>query len=206
MKKQDRALEKHEAATRRAARRRRKQATGASLLGLVVLITAVAAWRAQQDLSGANMPELLAQEEIWQLPLEELTALIEEDLARGVVPALDWRVLRELDVATGERSPLLVLLDGKRVRVPGFAVPLEDYAEEFAEFLIVPWAGACIHTPPPPPNQMVYAQMKAGRSASAPWWDPVWIEGVLHVVPTDSPYGMVGYQLEGERVLPFSWD
>jgi uncharacterized protein len=206
MKKQDRAMEKNEAATRRAARRRRKQATGASLLVLVVLITAVAAWRAQQDLSGANMPELLAQEEIWQLPLEELTALIEEDLARGVVPALDWRVLRELDVATGERSPLLVLLDGKRVRVPGFAVPLEDYAEEFAEFLIVPWAGACIHTPPPPPNQMVYAQMKAGRSASAPWWDPVWIEGVLHVVPTDSPYGMVGYQLEGEQVLPFSWD
>jgi uncharacterized protein len=79
-------------------------------------------------------------------------------------------------------------------------VPLEDYAEEFDEFLVVPWSGACIHTPPPPPNQMIHSLMKGGSRARVPWWEPVWVEGVLHVIPTNSPYGIVSYQLEGHSV------
>jgi uncharacterized protein len=175
------------------------------LLLLTTVALGVAAWRAWQEPSEGGA-DRLAQEEIWQLSMDELTSLIEADISQGVVPALDWRVLRELDVETGERSALLGLLDGKRVRVPGFAVPLEDYAEEFAEFLLVPFAGACIHTPPPPANQMVYTRMVEGRRAQTPWWEPVWLEGVLHVVPTTSVYGTVGYQIEGERLLPFAWD
>jgi uncharacterized protein len=142
-----------------------------------------------------------AEAEIWQLTPEQLEARIVAQLAAGETATLDWRVLEQLNHRTGERSALLGRLDGQVVRVPGFAVPLEDYAEEFSEFLVVPWAGACIHTPPPPPNQMVYARMKAGRKASTPWWEPVWVEGTLHVVPTMSPYGAVGYQMEGLTVV-----
>jgi uncharacterized protein len=148
---------------------------------------------------------LAAEGDIWQLSPEELEARIDGQLASGETATLDWRVLEGLNTRTGEQTALLGRLDGRVVRIPGFAVPLEDYAEQFSEFLVVPWAGACIHTPPPPPNQMVYARMTGGRKASTPWWDPVWVEGTLHVVPTMSPYGAVGYQLEGLTVIPLEW-
>jgi uncharacterized protein len=148
---------------------------------------------------------LAGEADIWQLTPEELEARIDQQLAVGEAATLDWRVLEQLNHLTGQRSTLLDRLDGRVVRIPGFAVPLEDYAEEFAEFLVVPWAGACIHTPPPPPNQMVYARMTGGRKAKTPWWDPVWVEGTLHVIPTMSPYGAVGYQLEGLSVVPLEW-
>jgi uncharacterized protein len=146
--------------------------------------------------------DVAGEGDIWQLTMDQLESRIDAQLAAGETATLDWRVLEQLNYRTGERSALLHRLDQRMVRIPGFAVPLEDYTEEFSEFLIVPWAGACIHTPPPPPNQMVYSLMKGERRASAPWWEPVWVEGVLHVIPTMSPYGAVGYQLEGMHVLP----
>lgn len=54
-------------------------------------------------------------------------------------------------------------LDGKHIRIPGFLLPLE-YSEnkKVVEFLLVPWVGACIHTPPPPPNQIVHVKLDKG--------------------------------------------
>ena len=45
--------------------------------------------------------------------------------------------------------------NGKQVKLPGFVVPLE-YSDKgrVKEFLLVPYFGACIHYPPPPPNQI----------------------------------------------------
>ena len=51
-------------------------------------------------------------------------------------------------------------LEGQFVEMPGFALPLEFSDKGVTEFLLVPYLGACIHTPPPPPNQMVFVQMK----------------------------------------------
>ncbi|MGB1007610.1 MAG: DUF3299 domain-containing protein, partial [Thalassobaculaceae bacterium] len=46
-------------------------------------------------------------------------------------------------------------LDGQTVRLPGFVLPLTENGAAGDEFLLVPYVGACIHSPPPPPNQMV---------------------------------------------------
>ncbi|MDQ8170832.1 MAG: DUF3299 domain-containing protein, partial [Gemmatimonadota bacterium] len=62
---------------------------------------------------------------------------------------VDWRILAGLDYENGRASDTLRKLDGKLVRVPGFVVPLDDAMEEGAEFLLVPYYGACVHTPPP---------------------------------------------------------
>ena len=51
-------------------------------------------------------------------------------------------------------------LDGKLVRLPGYALPLEMAESGVTEFLLVPYVGACIHVPPPPPNQVVLAQLQ----------------------------------------------
>ncbi|MDP6969514.1 MAG: DUF3299 domain-containing protein, partial [Gammaproteobacteria bacterium] len=42
-------------------------------------------------------------------------------------------------------------LDGKLVKVPGFVVPLEVDTHGIHSFILVPYVGACLHTPPPPP-------------------------------------------------------
>ena len=42
-------------------------------------------------------------------------------------------------------------------------LPLEISGARVTEFLLVPWVGACIHTPPTPPrNQIVYVKSDQG--------------------------------------------
>ena len=121
-------------------------------------------------------------------------------------PALaDWRMLAGLDYNTGEMSADLKQLDGTRVRVPGYMVPLDDSARGVTEFILVPYYGACIHTPPPPPNQMVYVKMRNSRRVEVNLWEPIWIEGDLSVTEIDSPYGSVGHQLAGLTVSPYRY-
>jgi len=95
-------------------------------------------------------------------------------------------------------------LEGKMVRIPGFVVPLDDFQEEGAEFLLVPYYGACVHTPPPPPNQIVMVGMTGRKSIKLGLFDAVWLSGRLKIASVESPYGTVGYQLEGMKVEPYS--
>ena len=114
-----------------------------------------------------------------------------------------WRLLAKLNYRTGEKSEELAALEGKLVKIPGFTVPLEDFASSATEFLLVPYVGACIHTPPPPPNQLVYIQMDEGKRAKMDGWNPVWVEGVLSIEMTESVYGYVGFTISGQRVYPY---
>ena len=50
-------------------------------------------------------------------------------------------------------------LDGQEIALSGYLVPLDYNADQtYSEFLLVPYFGACIHAPPPPPNQTVYVR------------------------------------------------
>jgi len=82
-------------------------------------------------------------------------------------------------------------------------VPLEDFASSATEFLLVPYVGACVHTPPPPPNQLVYVEMDGGKRAKMDGWEPVWLEGVLHVEDVKSVYGSTSYRVVGTAVIPY---
>lgn len=96
-------------------------------------------------------------------------------------------------------------LDGKRVRIPGFVVPLERSADGLiSTFFLVPYFGACIHVPPPPPNQIVYVVMKAGtglRSID----DAVWVVGSLHAKHRRSDLGSAAYTLDGEKIEAYQY-
>ncbi|BDX08613.1 DUF3299 domain-containing protein [Planctobacterium marinum] len=48
---------------------------------------------------------------------------------------------------------------GQYASLPGFLVPLELNEGKVRSFFIVPYYGACLHYPPPPPNQIVYVQL-----------------------------------------------
>jgi hypothetical protein len=113
---------------------------------------------------------------------------------------VDWRLLGDMDYITGKSSSELSSLNGKPVKIPGFMVPLEDNQKDVVEFLLVPSPQACIHVPPPPPNQMVYVKMKRGSEAAQ---GPIWVYGTLNLVTKKSMYGDASFELIGEAIEPY---
>jgi hypothetical protein len=79
--------------------------------------------------------------------------------------------------------------DGQAVRIPGFLVPIEFSSPLVAtDFLLVPTAGACIHMPPPPANQIVRVSYPNGYKVETVQY-PVWVEGVISSnLETDNVY------------------
>ena len=70
-------------------------------------------------------------------------------------------------------------LNGKNIRLPGYLLPLEFEDKKVTEFLLVPWIGACIHTPPPPPNQIVHVKLEKGFDIGDEVFTAVWVNGVM---------------------------
>lgn len=132
-----------------------------------------------------------------------ILAVIDAAVAAGDPVTLDWKTMAALNYRTGEMPESLKKLNGVAVRVPGFMVPLEDTETRVTEFILVPYFGACIHVPPPPPNQMAHVLMSRNQVVEVNLWDPIWIVGTLKIENVESPYGVVGYQVTGERILPY---
>ncbi|MFP3457944.1 DUF3299 domain-containing protein, partial [Psychrobacter sp. SIMBA_152] len=80
----------------------------------------------------------------------------------------------EEDRQTNLDAPVVEALDGKKVRIPGYVVQLEGDADNVTEFLLVPYFGACIHVPPPPPNQIIHVEYAEGVPYENTY-DAVWI-------------------------------
>ena len=102
-----------------------------------------------------------------------------------------WSDLRKLNYKTGEMPESIRELMGKPIKIPGFAVPLEgdDGFEYVKEFLLVPTFGACIHVPPPPPNQVIYVILDK----------PVYFEKLMYAVWVSGIVEIGEYFLEGSN-------
>ncbi len=98
-----------------------------------------------------------------------------------------------------DNAPTRRELQGRRVRIPGYVVPLEAKEGAIREFLLVPYFGACIHSPPPPANQMVLVRM--AKPATVRTMDPVWVSGTLRVERLGTEWGLSGYVLEGQALV-----
>jgi len=96
-------------------------------------------------------------------------------------------------------------LNGEKIRIPGYVVPLDFSAKsEHTEFLLVPYFGACLHTPPPPPNQIVF--VKADPAAKIPnIYDPVWLEGTMKTGKFSSELGNSAYELNLSKLEPYEY-
>jgi uncharacterized protein len=120
-------------------------------------------------------------------------SLVDSDGYREVT----WRDLKAFDHESAQAPDELKDLVGEKVRIPGFVVPLDDDIESYSEFLLVPTAKACVHVPPPPPNQMIFVRMKSGEAPKREW-GPVWIRGIFRVQDTQSGFGKVSFLVLGE--------
>jgi len=127
---------------------------------------------------------------------------VQEALAGDSV-IVDWFMLGDLSLETGVAGPELKPFVGREVMIPGFIVPLEDFANSASEFLLVPYVGACVHTPAPPPNQLVHVKMKGDRKVSFGLWEPIWLHGELRVEETTSIFGPSGFFVPGDSITPY---
>lgn len=102
-----------------------------------------------------------------------------------------------------DEAPLEPSMNGKRIRLAGFAVPLERVGDDVSEFLLVPYFGACIHSPPPPANQTIHVFVK-GKPRPMNTMDTVWVGGTLEVHRAESGLGVAGYRLQADSIRPYS--
>jgi hypothetical protein len=102
-------------------------------------------------------------------------------------------------------APIVSELHNQQVKIAGFIVPLDfDFdTETFQSFLLVPYFGACIHTPPPPSNQIVHVSTKTPLNQE--WLDyAVWVNGILSTKSKDSEQGYAGYSMQNVTLEEYS--
>jgi len=101
-----------------------------------------------------------------------------------------------------DNAPAEPALNGKKGRIAGFALPLERKEGKVTEFLIVPYFGACIHTPPPPANQIIHAK-SAKPLDGVRMMVPIWTYGTFNVQRGETTWGVAGYRLTVDKVMPY---
>lgn len=95
-------------------------------------------------------------------------------------------------------------LDGAYIKIPGFIIPIELSAGGVTSFVLVPYVGACIHTPPPPPNQLVFV------TTQTPWpsddlWEAVWVTGQMRLETQTTDVAETGYVLAADEMKVYVW-
>jgi hypothetical protein len=122
----------------------------------------------------------------------EIIAAGEQDIAKDIwIPEFDANGLA-----------LNLELDGAEIALAGYVIPLEFDGLGVTQFVLVPFVGACIHVPPPPPNQLVFVE------TADPWpqgnlWDAVVVSGQLTATPLRTDVAQVGYHLTASGIEAF---
>ncbi|MEC4719787.1 DUF3299 domain-containing protein [Noviherbaspirillum sp. CPCC 100848] len=188
-----------------------------ALLCCVMLAASTPSLHAQQDKSDYKVGERLPQ------PKAPAAMQAYKELTwEGLVPknwdpsqmmkGLDLSRLSDSDPRAMEalekmrkawsEAPVEPSLNGARVRIAGFLVPLDAKRGQVKEFLLVPYFGACIHTPPPPANQIIHAvavkPLKEVQVMSA-----VWVSGTLETARSTTEFGDSGYRLKADMLAPY---
>jgi len=158
----------------------------------------------QMEAAGKEMGEASLKE-----AAEAEAALVKEgvDIDGLLVKRAEIRDLRK------KRATSVVgELDGTTIRMPGFVLPIEYDGTKVTEFLLVPWVGACIHTPPPPPNQIVHVVVDDSQARESNGiYEPVWVTGDMYTKATVRNLYLkdgtgdisIGYTLTANLIEPY---
>ena len=94
--------------------------------------------------------------------------------------------VRELLVQrTQQTNDIVPDLSINDMKLAGFLVPLEMEGLIGKQFILVPTAGACIHTPPPPVNQTILVEFPEGHELQS-LYTPVWVTGNIKTGAVDT--------------------
>jgi len=181
-----------------------REALASTALACLFVLVPQAGWapqaRAQSaPARGGGNPRTITWEELvpkdWDpmaLFRDKPTALIREG------SAAERELMKEMrDV--WDKAPTRDDLKGQRVRLPGYVVPLDMLGDRLQDFLLVPYFGACIHSPPPPANQIVHVTASEPISEKMAQ-GAVFASGRMEVQSFASALGVSGYRMAQARV------
>lgn len=128
------------------------------------------------------------------VPYSEIIAEGEMDERNDI-----WRPI--FDTNATKLNPTL---DGAYIKMPGFIIPIELLYSGVNSFVLVPYVGACLHTPPPPPNQLVFV------TTDTPWpnddlWEAVWVTGQMQHEVQSTEVAETGYALKADAIEVYVW-
>lgn len=158
-----------------------------------------------------HVRELKARGQPLNAVLAERAKVAEQNLRQSKLDIEALHAKRDEVRAERKRRAEAVVpaLDQQAVRMPGFMLPLEYSGKKVSEFLLVPWVGACIHTPPPPPNQIVHVRLAKGAEfESTGQFQAVWVTGVMNAKASKTRLSLVdgsadidvGYSMGGTAI------
>lgn len=101
-----------------------------------------------------------------------------------------------------DSAPTVAALAGQSVRLAGYLVPLDMAKDGMRSFLLVPYFGACIHSPPPPANQIVQVQTQTPVKGLRTM-DAVWVSGTIDLDRSTTDMGVSGYSMVARQVVPY---
>ena len=66
----------------------------------------------------------------------------------------------------------------------------------------MPFFGACVHVPAPPPNQIIFVKHSKGFKLDA-LYNPIWVSGVLSVSVVENDVATSAYTLDMVSFEPY---
>jgi hypothetical protein len=82
-------------------------------------------------------------------------------------------------------------------------VPLEfDDDMNISEFFLVPYFGACIHVPPPPPNQIIFVRYPQGLQLEH-LYTPFWVSGELKIETVENDTALAVYSMDASQIVEY---
>lgn len=159
-----------------------------------------------------NMPavdhEGLSDDELMQdttaTTLKSPTSSFEDEVANAIGQAIQAgqsqeRTWQDALVSTRVRPEL----DNTNIRLAGYIVPIDfDDNDVITSFFLVPYFGACIHVPPPPPNQIIYVRYAKGFTLEN-LYTPFWISGKLKVETIENDMALASYSLDASQLVEY---
>ena len=129
---------------------------------------------------------------------EEVFARFEEQLEAVEIGSPESSALYQQMQAEFDPAAVNPNLDGQKVWLAGFVAPLTYDDDIVTEFLFVPTFGACIHVPPPPPNQTIMVSVDRDDGLTVEdSWGAVWVEGTLTLASTSTDLADTSYTITG---------
>ena len=156
-------------------------------------------------MAGAALPQASFARNATEITWEDLIppgVPYSEIVAEG---EMDWNNDTWRPIFDENATKLNPTLNGAYIKMPGFIIPVDFTNDGVTGFVLVPYVGACVHVPPPPPNQLVFV------TTVDPWpndqlWDAVWVTGRMHHEMQETEVAETGYALMAEKMEPYIWE
>ena len=126
-----------------------------------------------------------------------------EDLKQRIDRMTREEIAEAQGIIEGDGESIVTAVDGRDVTLEGFLVPIDFDADRTSEFLLVSFYGACIHVPPPPPNQIVFVTFREGLANSkfeSQVSTSFRVSGRIRATPATTDIADVGYQLMAHAI------